>query len=90
MNICSTNAMTALGMVSLNVEPAVTKLTYEVRIMDTSGLSGQSVELYDINTYGVKALFYINIDNAPKSKMFDGFNEGLLSGPYNFHGLNFY
>ena len=66
---------------SLNVEPAVTQLTYDVIVTD------KNVEISNINTYGVKALFYINIDSAPKSKMFDIFDQGSAMGPYDFLGL---
>ena len=69
-------------MVSLNIEPAVTTLTYDVLVTD------KTVLINNINTYGVKALFYINIDNAPKSKMFDLFEEGLAAGGYSFQGFN--
>ena len=70
-------------MVSLNIEPAVTTLTYDVVVAD------KNVEINNINTYGVRALFYINIDSAPKSKMFDIFEEGLAVGSYPFQGFNF-
>ena len=44
----------------------------------------QSVEISNISTYGVRALFYINIDNAPRSKMFETFDEGSNQGMYTF------
>ena len=72
-----------MGMVSLNIEPAVTKVTYDVVV------AFKNVEIKNIDTFGVKALFYINIDSAPKSKMFDLFDEGANMGPYNFQGWNF-
>ena len=68
---------------ALNVEPAVSQLTYDVNVVD------KQVTISNIDTYGVKALFYINIDSAPKSKMFDLFDEGANMGPYNFQGWNF-
>ena len=70
-----------MGLLSLNVEPAVTQLTYDVIVTD------KNVLIDTIDTYGVKALFYINIDSAPKSKMFDLFDEGLNLGAYSFQGF---
>ena len=70
-----------MGLLSLNVEPAVTQLTYNVLVTD------KTVQINTIDTYGVKALFYINIDSAPKSKMFDLFDEGSNLPAYSFQGF---
>ena len=72
-----------MGMVSLNIEPAVTQIAYEVVV------AAKNVEIKNIDTFGVKALFYINIDSAPKSKMFDLFDVGSNMGSYNFQGFKF-
>ena len=42
------------------------------------------MEISNISTYGVRALFYINVDDAPRSKMFDTFDEGSNQGLYTF------
>ena len=70
-------------MVSLNVEPAVTKLTYDVVV------TGKDVQIENMETYGIKALFYINVDSAPKSKISDSLIEGSAIGPYSFTGFDF-
>ena len=89
-----TDARSAIAMVSLNVEPAVALLTYDVIVTDKVDRDTwqlfvvntimQLVEISNISTYGVKALFYINIDDAPRSSMFETFDEGSNHGPYTF------
>ena len=44
----------------------------------------QNVEISNISTYGVRAIFYMNIDDAPRTRMYANFEEGTSQLPYKF------